>query len=106
MSPQTRKLRLAALAFATPIPCGDGWLLGRVRDAAIWPSTHYERVAREERQAHSAAEQALERVRLPVAARDGAGALINRLASEPEMGSPSRGGRMVVFHPGALGETR
>jgi alkylation response protein AidB-like acyl-CoA dehydrogenase len=50
-------------------------LLGRVRDAAIWPNAHFERVARE-----------------VVAARDSAGALINSLASEPEMGSPSRGG--------------
>ena len=50
-------------------------LLGRVRDAAIWPSAHFERVAHE-----------------VVAAREGPGALINSLASEPEMGSPSRGG--------------
>src|SRR5438552_4161547 len=50
-------------------------LLGRVRDAAVWPDSHFERVARE-----------------VVSARDGAGALINSLASEPEMGSPSRGG--------------
>src|SRR5207245_11461586 len=50
-------------------------LLGRVRDAAIWPSAHFERVAHE-----------------VVAAREGPGVLINSLASEPEMGSPSRGG--------------
>jgi alkylation response protein AidB-like acyl-CoA dehydrogenase len=46
-------------------------LLGRVRDAGVWPASHFERVARE------------------VAA---SGGLINSLASEPEMGSPSRGG--------------
>ena len=50
-------------------------LLGRVRDAAVWPDSHLERVGRE-----------------VVSARDGTGALINSLASEPEMGSPSRGG--------------
>ena len=50
-------------------------LLGRVRDAAVWPASHLERVARE-----------------VISARDGTGALINSLASEPEMGSPSRGG--------------
>jgi alkylation response protein AidB-like acyl-CoA dehydrogenase len=50
-------------------------LLGRVRDAGVWPEAHFERIARE-----------------VAAARDGAGALINSLASEPEMGSPSRGG--------------
>ena len=41
-------------------------LIGRVRDAAVWPRAHMERIA--------------------------AGGLINSLASEPEMGSPSRGG--------------
>ena len=46
-------------------------LLGRVRDAGVWPASHFERVARE------------------VAT---SGGLINSLASEPEMGSPSRGG--------------
>jgi alkylation response protein AidB-like acyl-CoA dehydrogenase len=50
-------------------------LLGRVRDAGVWPAAHFERVAR-----------------VVVAARGGRGALINSLASEPEMGSPSRGG--------------
>jgi len=50
-------------------------LLGRVRDAALWPPAQFERIARE-----------------IVAARAGQGALINSLASEPEMGSPSRGG--------------
>jgi alkylation response protein AidB-like acyl-CoA dehydrogenase len=50
-------------------------LLGRVRDSGIWPTAQFERIARD-----------------IVAARDGQGALINSLASEPEMGSPSRGG--------------
>jgi alkylation response protein AidB-like acyl-CoA dehydrogenase len=50
-------------------------LLGRVRDAQAWPAEQLERVGRE-----------------VSAARDGPGALINSLASEPEMGSPSRGG--------------
>jgi len=50
-------------------------LLGRVRDAALWPPAQFEPIARE-----------------IVAARAGQGALINSLASEPEMGSPSRGG--------------
>jgi alkylation response protein AidB-like acyl-CoA dehydrogenase len=50
-------------------------LLGRVRDAGVWPAVHFERIARE-----------------VVAARAEHGALINSLASEPEMGSPSRGG--------------
>ena len=50
-------------------------LVGRVRDAGVWPVAQLERVGRE-----------------IVAARDGHGALINSLASEPEMGSPSRGG--------------
>jgi alkylation response protein AidB-like acyl-CoA dehydrogenase len=50
-------------------------LLGRVRDAGIWPAEQLVRVGRE-----------------IVAARDAPGALINSLASEPEMGSPSRGG--------------
>jgi alkylation response protein AidB-like acyl-CoA dehydrogenase len=52
-----------------------GALLGRVRDAAVWPADQLARVGRE-----------------IVAAREGQGALINSLASEPEMGSPSRGG--------------
>ncbi len=50
-------------------------LLGRVRDASVWPAPHFERIARE-----------------VSSTRDGNGALINSLASEPEMGSPSRGG--------------
>jgi len=50
-------------------------LLGRVRDGGSWPAAQFERIGRE-----------------IVAARDGHGALINSLASEPEMGSPSRGG--------------
>jgi alkylation response protein AidB-like acyl-CoA dehydrogenase len=50
-------------------------LLGRVRDAGVWPAAHFERVGR-----------------AVAAARDAHGALINSLASEPEMGSPSRGG--------------
>src|SRR5207302_9688395 len=49
--------------------------LGRVRDASLWPKTTFERVGR-----------------AIVAARDGSGALINSLATEPELGSPSRGG--------------
>jgi len=52
-----------------------GALLGRVRDAHLWPDEVWERVGRE-----------------IVAARSDQGALINSLASEPEMGSPSRGG--------------
>ena len=50
-------------------------LLGRVRDAGVWPTEQFERLARE-----------------VARAREGNGALINSLASEPEMGSPSRGG--------------
>jgi alkylation response protein AidB-like acyl-CoA dehydrogenase len=50
-------------------------LLGRVRDAAAWPAEQFERLGRE-----------------VTRARDGHGALINSLASEPDMGSPSRGG--------------
>jgi alkylation response protein AidB-like acyl-CoA dehydrogenase len=50
-------------------------LLGRVRDAAIWPAAQFEAVARDIAQT-----------------REGRGALINSLATEPEMGSPSRGG--------------
>jgi alkylation response protein AidB-like acyl-CoA dehydrogenase len=42
-------------------------LLGRVRDASLWPTELFERVAR-------------------------SGGVINSLASEPDMGSPSRGG--------------
>src|SRR5229473_3074922 len=45
------------------------------RDGRVWPSAQFEQVARE-----------------ISAACDGVGALINSLASEPEMGSPSRGG--------------
>jgi alkylation response protein AidB-like acyl-CoA dehydrogenase len=52
-----------------------GALLGRVRDARVWPESHFARVARE-----------------IVAASADRGALINSLASEPELGSPSRGG--------------
>lgn len=52
-----------------------GALLGRVRDASTWPAPLLERVGRE-----------------IASARAGTGALINSLASEPEMGSPSRGG--------------
>jgi alkylation response protein AidB-like acyl-CoA dehydrogenase len=52
-----------------------GALLGRVRDAELWPASSFERIGLD-----------------IVAARDGHGALINSLASEPEMGSPSRGG--------------
>jgi alkylation response protein AidB-like acyl-CoA dehydrogenase len=62
----------ASLALVVAMHCA---LLGRVRDAAVWPSVLFERVAHE-----------------VVAARTGNGALINSLASEPEMGSPSRGG--------------
>jgi alkylation response protein AidB-like acyl-CoA dehydrogenase len=50
-------------------------LLGRVRDAQVWPAAMLERVGK------AIAE-----------AKVGNGALINSLASEPEMGSPSRGG--------------
>jgi len=46
-------------------------LLGRVRDAALWPAPFFDTVARDV---------------------VGSGALINSLATEPEMGSPSRGG--------------
>jgi alkylation response protein AidB-like acyl-CoA dehydrogenase len=49
--------------------------LGRVRDARLWPAATFERVAS-----------------TIAIARDGTGALINSLATEPEMGSPSRGG--------------
>ncbi|HEY1298371.1 MAG TPA: acyl-CoA dehydrogenase family protein, partial [Chloroflexota bacterium] len=62
----------ASLALVVAMHCA---LLGRVRDAGVWPPELAERVGRE-----------------VVAARDGHGALINSLASEPEMGSPSRGG--------------
>jgi alkylation response protein AidB-like acyl-CoA dehydrogenase len=62
----------ASLALVVAMHCA---LLGRVRDAAVWPDLLFDRVAHE-----------------VVAARDGPGALINSLASEPEMGSPSRGG--------------
>jgi alkylation response protein AidB-like acyl-CoA dehydrogenase len=50
-------------------------LLGRVRDAHIWPDAQFEEIAG-----------------AVASARSGHGALINSLASEPEMGSPSRGG--------------
>lgn len=50
-------------------------LLGRARDAGAWPAASFERIGRE-----------------VVEARTDNGALINSLASEPEMGSPSRGG--------------
>lgn len=50
-------------------------LLGRVRDAQAWPADYFTPLARTIGQA-----------------REGNGALINSLASEPEMGSPSRGG--------------
>ena len=62
----------ASLALVVAMHCA---LLGRVRDAAVWPAELSDLVGRE-----------------VVAARDGHGALINSLASEPEMGSPSRGG--------------
>lgn len=52
-----------------------GALLGRVRDAQLWPADRFERIGRE-----------------VARARAGRGALINSLASEPELGSPSRGG--------------
>jgi alkylation response protein AidB-like acyl-CoA dehydrogenase len=47
-----------------------GALLGRVRDSQLWPAATWERVGKQSIQ----------------------GGLINSLASEPEMGSPSRGG--------------
>jgi len=50
-------------------------LLGRVRDALAWPDALLEQIGRD-----------------VVQASDDRGALINSLASEPEMGSPSRGG--------------
>ena len=52
-----------------------GAFLGRVRDSSLWPAATFERVARE-----------------IVTGRNGHRALINSLASEPELGSPSRGG--------------
>jgi alkylation response protein AidB-like acyl-CoA dehydrogenase len=58
----------ASLGLVVAMHCA---LLGRVRDAAAWPPPLFERVGRE-------------------IARSGG--LINSLASEPEMGSPSRGG--------------
>ncbi len=51
-------------------------LLGRVRDAGVWPAATFERVCRE----------------IVEAGQRGQPALINSLATEPEMGSPSRGG--------------
>src|SRR5262249_7192597 len=62
----------ASLALVVAMHCA---LLGRVRDAGVWPAELFEGVARE-----------------VAAACEGHGALINSLASEPEMGSPSRGG--------------
>ncbi len=62
----------ASLALVVAMHCA---LLGRVRDAGAWPAGLFERVGGE-----------------VAAAREGAGALINSLASEPDMGSPSRGG--------------
>jgi alkylation response protein AidB-like acyl-CoA dehydrogenase len=62
----------ASLALVVAMHCA---LLGRVRDAGVWPGALFERVARE-----------------VAGAREGHGALLNSLASEPEMGSPSRGG--------------
>jgi alkylation response protein AidB-like acyl-CoA dehydrogenase len=62
----------AALGLVVSMHCT---LLGRVRDANLWPAETFERVAHE-----------------VVAARDGHGALINSLATEPDLGSPSRGG--------------
>ena len=52
-----------------------GAFLGRVRDAQLWPAATFSRIG------HAIA-----------AARDGQRALINSLATEPELGSPSRGG--------------
>lgn len=52
-----------------------GVLLARVRDAHTWPAHAYANLARS-----------------VVGARSGRGALINGLATEPELGSPSRGG--------------
>jgi alkylation response protein AidB-like acyl-CoA dehydrogenase len=49
-----------------------GALLGRVRDAEVWPAARFERIGR--------------------VVATATGGLINSLASEPEMGSPSRGG--------------
>jgi alkylation response protein AidB-like acyl-CoA dehydrogenase len=49
--------------------------LGRVRDAQLWPAATFSRIGR-----------------AIADARDGQGALINSLATEPELGSPSRGG--------------
>lgn len=49
--------------------------IGRVRDAHAWPPDLFEQVGC-----------------AIVSAREGHGALINSLASEPELGSPSRGG--------------
>ncbi len=52
-----------------------GAFLGRVRDSGLWPASRFDAIARD-----------------VVAVRDSGGALINSLATEPEMGSPSRGG--------------
>lgn len=57
----------SALALVTAM---HGALLGRVRDSSLWPANLWQRVAEGAK----------------------AGGLINSLASEPEMGSPSRGG--------------
>lgn len=50
-------------------------VLGRTRDAQLWPEATFARITRE-----------------VVTTRSGAGALINTLATEPDLGSPSRGG--------------
>jgi len=52
-----------------------GVLIGKARDARQWPAALFGRLARS-----------------VVEARGGRGALVNSLATEPEMGSPSRGG--------------
>jgi alkylation response protein AidB-like acyl-CoA dehydrogenase len=62
----------ASLGLVVAMHCA---LLGRVRDAGAWPASVFQRVAAE-----------------VASARQGRGALVNSLASEPEMGSPSRGG--------------
>jgi len=73
----------ASLALVVAMHCA---LLGRVRDAGAWPAPAFERVASEVAAAH----------------RD-QGALINSLASEPEMGSPSRGGLPATSARGVEG---
>lgn len=64
-------------------------LLGRVRDAGAWPEAYLERIGREVVDAHG-----------------DKGALINSLASEPEMGSPSRGGLPATTATGFPGGWR